>query len=152
MQLTLAAIGKWKSGPEKALFEHYAARLKWKLTLREHDITRPLEGEARMEQEGAWLAKATEEADLRIALDEGGKELNSVQFARWLGQKRDEGARHIAFIIGGADGLAPSLRERCALTLCFGRVTWPHLLVRGLLAEQLYRAHTILSGHPYHRE
>jgi 23S rRNA (pseudouridine1915-N3)-methyltransferase len=87
-----------------------------------------------------------------IALDERGKTLASGDFAALLGRWRDEGLGELAFAIGGAGGLDASLREAAALTLSFGPMTWPHLLTRALLAEQLYRAQSILTGHPYHRE
>ena len=87
-----------------------------------------------------------------VALDETGKTLNSVAFAEKLKVWRDEGVRDVAFLIGGADGLDDAVRNRADLVMSFGAMTWPHLLVRGLLAEQIYRAQCILSGHPYHRE
>ncbi len=87
-----------------------------------------------------------------VALDERGQMLTSPDLARQLAQWRDEGRQDAAFVIGGADGLAPALRDRADLLLSFGRMVWPHMLVRVMLAEQLYRAATILSGGPYHRE
>lgn len=152
MHCHILSIGKWKSGPEKALFEHFADRMSWKLTLKEIDFKKTLSPDAMKAKEAELLLGASESMDSVWALDEAGKELSSVQFAKTLQKKRDEGSRSFAFIIGGADGLHESVRKRAQLTFSFGRFTWPHLLVRGLLAEQLYRAQTILSGHPYHRE
>ena len=86
-----------------------------------------------------------------MALDERGRSLSSAAFADYLGRRRDEGVADLAFVIGGADGLAERVRSRADLVLSLGAPTWPHLLVRGLLAEQLYRAQSILAGHPYHR-
>src|SRR5262249_47964240 len=86
-----------------------------------------------------------------IALDEGGRAMASEAFAKHLGKLRDTGTTDLAFLIGGPDGLAPALRKGAQETLAFGVQTWPHLLVRAMLAEQIYRAFAILSGHPYHR-
>ena len=86
-----------------------------------------------------------------IALDERGKSLTSPAFAQLMGRLRDEGESRVMFVIGGSDGLPGALRARARSVLSFGSQTWPHLLVRAMLAEQLYRAVTILSGHPYHR-
>jgi 23S rRNA (pseudouridine1915-N3)-methyltransferase len=86
-----------------------------------------------------------------IALDERGKNLDSETFAGHLGRWRDDGAGDAVFVIGGADGLSPELRRKVQLAVAFGAATWPHQMVRVLLLEQLYRAATILSGHPYHR-
>jgi 23S rRNA (pseudouridine1915-N3)-methyltransferase len=150
--ILIAAIGKLKSGPELALYEHYAARLPWKIAVRELEIKKPLGAPQRMEQEAALLLKAAGDCEHLTAMDESGKEWSSAAFAAHLGRLRDGGVRRIAFAIGGADGLHESVLRKAQQSFSLGRVTWPHLLVRGLLAEQLYRAHTILNGHPYHRE
>jgi len=152
MQILIAAIGKLKSGPELVLYEHYAARLPWKITVKEYEVKKPSGTPGRSEQETALLLKACTGSEHLIAMDESGKEWTSAAFAAHLGKLRDGGVRRIAFIIGGADGLQESVLKRAQQSFSLGRVTWPHLLVRGLLAEQLYRAYTILSGHPYHRE
>ena len=96
-------------------------------------------------EKGSWLDQ------LGLALDERGKSLTSEAFAKTLARWRDEGTADVAFVIGGADGLADTLRKRARLLLSLGAMTWPHMLVRGLLAEQLYRAERIWAGHPYHR-
>lgn len=152
MRVTLAAIGKLKPGPERALFEHYAGRLNWDLTVREFDLRKPLPATERMAQESAWLLATVKDAEHIIALDERGKELSSVELAAHLRRQRDDGARHLACVIGGADGLESGVRARAHLLLSFGRVTWPHMLMRALLAEQLYRVSSIWANHPYHRE
>jgi 23S rRNA (pseudouridine1915-N3)-methyltransferase len=91
-------------------------------------------------------------ADARVvALDERGRNLSSTEFASRLERWRDEGVRDIAFLVGGADGLAQSVRDRADFVLALGTLTWPHELVRVLVAEQIYRAWTIVQGHPYHR-
>jgi len=86
-----------------------------------------------------------------VAMDERGQNLGSTVFARNLGRWRDEGSAHTIFMIGGADGLSPELRRKAKLAIAFGSTTWPHQMVRVMLLEQLYRAATILAGHPYHR-
>ncbi|MBA4352431.1 MAG: 23S rRNA (pseudouridine(1915)-N(3))-methyltransferase RlmH, partial [Rhodobacter sp.] len=88
---------------------------------------------------------------LLVTMDERGKVMSSPEFAAQLARWRDEGRQDVAFVIGGADGIAPGLRDRAAFSISFGRMVWPHMLVRVMLAEQLYRAATILSGGPYHR-
>lgn len=153
MQVILAAIGKIKSGsPAAQLFDEYKKRLPWTLTLKELDEKKPLPSAQRMKREAELLLAACEGADRIIALDERGKELSSPQFAKQIGDWQQEGMSKLAFVIGGQDGLSPELRKKAHLVLCFGKLTWPHMLVRPLLAEQLYRAHTILTNHPYHRE
>ena len=151
MRLTLAAAGRWKRGPLPELFDAYARRLTWPLELKEVAAKKPLEGAelARAEAE-LLLAQIPREAVV-VALDAGGRALSSQAFADQLGAWRDGGARELAFLIGGADGLAPEVLQRADLRLSLGPMTWPHLLVRVLLAEQLYRAQAILQGHPYHR-
>lgn len=152
MHITIAAIGKAKRGAAFELFETYRTRLPWQITVKELEEKKPLSMEKRMESEAQLLLGACNGADAIIALDERGKELSSPEFAEKFRHWQDGGARHIAFVIGGQDGLHASIRKRADLVLCFGRLTWPHMLVRPLLAEQLYRAYTILTGHPYHRE
>lgn len=152
MRILIAAIGKAKAGPEKSLYDHYAARLGWPLSLKESEDKKSTQSAQRKQREGELLLAASEEAHVRIALDERGKSMSSVEFAHLLQKLKDQGMQHIAFLIGGADGLDKPVLSACRQSICLGTMTWPHMLVRGLLAEQLYRAQTILSGHPYHRE
>jgi 23S rRNA (pseudouridine1915-N3)-methyltransferase len=151
VQIIVAAIGKAKPGPEKELFAAYAARLPWRIDLKEIEIKKEMAMDARRAREGEALLAAIPEGARIIALDERGKAETSEVFAKRLGRWRDDGVRCVAFIIGGADGLDEALRKRADAVLSFGALTWPHMLVRALLAEQVYRAHTILTGHPYHR-
>lgn len=151
MRITLAAVGKAKPGATRDLYDHYAARLRASLTLKEVEERRPLKAQALKEQEGKLLLAAVPRGARIIALDEGGRDVNSRDFATLLGRWRDEGIQETAFLIGGADGLSQAARQAADVTLCLGRMTWPHMLVRGLLAEQLFRAESILAGHPYHR-
>jgi 23S rRNA (pseudouridine1915-N3)-methyltransferase len=151
VNIVVAAIGKAKPGPEKDLFAAYAARLPWRIDLKEIEIKKEMAVDARRSREGEALLAAIPEGARIIALDERGKAETSEVFAKRLGRWRDDGVRCVAFVIGGADGLDDALRKRADAVLSFGALTWPHMLVRALLAEQVYRAHTILTGHPYHR-
>jgi 23S rRNA (pseudouridine1915-N3)-methyltransferase len=152
MKITLAAIGRERDAAARGLFDRYAERLPWPLTLRELEAKKAKDGPARMAEEAALLAAALPAGAPFIALDERGRDMASRDFAARIGRFADEGVAQLGFVIGGADGLLPDLRQRAALVLGFGKLTWPHLLVRVMLAEQLYRAHTILTGHPYHRD
>jgi 23S rRNA (pseudouridine1915-N3)-methyltransferase len=151
MRLVLAAVGRLKSGPLKALERHYAERITWPLLIREVEERRKLPPRELKAREGALLRAAVPPGATLVALDERGSELSSDAFALRLGRWRDDGVAELAFVIGGADGLDPLLRADADLVLSLGRMTWPHLLARGLLLEQLYRAQQILAGHPYHR-
>jgi 23S rRNA (pseudouridine1915-N3)-methyltransferase len=151
MRLTIAAVGRLKAGPEKALYDSYAQRMVWPLALREVEERRKLSAPERQEREAALLLAACPASAALVALDRRGRHLDSGAFARWIGARRDSGTAEIAFLVGGADGHPDSLLPRCALALSFGPMTFPHLLARILLVEQLYRAQQILAGHPYHR-
>lgn len=151
MEVVLAAVGRAKKGPERALFDHYVGRLKTPLVLKEVEEKRPLPAAQRMEREGALLLACVPPGARVVALDERGKALPSQAFAYQLTAWRDQAVPAVAFLIGGADGHAPDVRARADLLLGLGAMTWPHMLVRALLAEQLYRAQSIQDGHPYHR-
>lgn len=151
MRLTLIAVGRRKAGPEQDLFDQYARRLTWPLALKLVEAKKGLEGEALKAQEADLLTAGVPPGAVVVALDERGKSLSSPEFAEKLGSWRDGGARDLAFLVGGADGLHEDVRKRADLVLSLGRQTWPHQLVPALLAEQLYRGQCILSGHPYHR-
>ena len=151
MNILVAAIGKAKPSPERELFASYAARLPWRVDLKEIEIKKESAVDVRRAREGEALLAAVPEGARIVALDERGKSESSEAFAKRLGRWRDDGVRGVAFLIGGADGLDEAVRKRADAVLSFGALTWPHMLVRALLAEQLYRAHTILTGHPYHR-
>src|SRR5258708_2337860 len=151
MRLHIVAVGKLKAGPHAALARHYADRLAWPLAIREVEEKRPLPASERREREGALLLAAAPAGAVLIALDERGKTLTSPAFAQKLAVWRDSGTADLAFLIGGADGLAEPVRQKAQLVLSLLAMTWPHLLVRGMLLQQLYRAQQILAGHPYHR-
>ena len=112
---------------------------------------KPLSGDTLTAREAELLSAALPDGATVVAMDERGKSLASPDFAARLGAWRDDGVRDLAFLIGGADGLAEEVRKRADLVLSLGKQTWPHQLVPALLAEQLYRGHAILTGHPYHR-
>ena len=154
MRILIAAVGRAKAGPERALFGHYQARLQnpFSLDLKEVEEKRPIQGAELKHREGSLLLNALPKGILLVAMDERGKSLSSVDFASKIGNWRDEGVRELAFVIGGANGLDDRVRAQARLVLSFGTQTWPHMLVRGLIAEQIYRAQCILGGHPYHRE
>jgi 23S rRNA (pseudouridine1915-N3)-methyltransferase len=149
--LWLAAVGRAKPGPELELFNQYNKRLPQPITLREVEEKRPLPVPARKSREADLLLAAIPGQAMVVALDERGRSMGSEDFARLIGRWRDEGVADLAFLIGGADGHGDQVRERAGLLLSFGAMTWPHMLVRALVAEQAWRAHAILSGHPYHR-
>ena len=151
MRITLIAMGRVRKGPIPDLLNDYAARLPWAFTLREVEERRRLDPATLKRREGELLLQALPDRAVVVALDEGGEMLSSAELAMRLGRWRDDGAQDIAFLIGGADGLSDIVKARADLVLSLGRLTWPHLLVRPMLAEQLYRASCILSGHPYHR-
>ena len=151
MKLWLGAVGKAKPGPEKTLFEQYAKRLVPPLTLCEVEEKRPLTIPERQAQEAKLLLAAMPPKARMVVLDERGAALTSVDFAAKLGKWRDDGVADAAFLIGGAEGHDPIMRQRADLVICLGSMTWPHMLVRAMLAEQLWRAQSILAGHPYHR-
>jgi len=151
IRVSVIAVGRARRGPERALYEHYAARLAWPVTLKEVETRTALPASVQRAREAELLLAAAPKGARLVALDQTGELLTSEAFAARLGAWRDQGAAEIAFLIGGAEGLDAVVRERADLALALGRVTWPHLLVRGLLLEQLYRAQQILLGHPYHR-
>ena len=159
MRLLVVAIGRLKKGPERELAERYRERfddIGRKLGFRGLDIheipeSRARDAATRMAEEAAAISAAIPEKSILVALDERGDNLDSTGFARHLGRWRDEQISDTIFAIGGADGLSPDLRRMAKLRIAFGSATWPHQMVRVMLLEQIYRAATILTGHPYHR-
>jgi 23S rRNA (pseudouridine1915-N3)-methyltransferase len=154
MRLHVCAVGRLRSGPERALIDDYVARLERTgrplgfTALVEHEVEARRGG---AEAEAELLARTIPPGAAICCLDERGRTLTSPAFAQHLAAWRDAGRQDAAFLIGGADGHSPALRARADLVLSFGAMVWPHLLVRVMLADQLYRAATILSGSPYHR-
>ena len=150
MQILITAVGKLRRGPERDIIESYLRRIRWNVTIREIDVTGQLDAATRMRREGGLLLDAVPVGSVLVALDRRGRNMSSEAFARQVGDWRD-GVRTAAFVIGGADGLDKTVLERADRTIAFGAMTWPHMLARCMLVEQIYRAHEILAGHPYHR-
>jgi 23S rRNA (pseudouridine1915-N3)-methyltransferase len=150
VKLLIACVGRAGRGPERDLYEHYASRIRWPLALREVEEKRPLPAAQLVQREGELLLQATPAKAVLVALDRRGQALSSEGFADRLGRWRDN-ASDLAFLIGGAEGHGETLLQKSALVVSFGAMTWPHLLARAMLAEQLYRAQQLLAGHPYHR-
>jgi 23S rRNA (pseudouridine1915-N3)-methyltransferase len=151
MNIVIAAVGRLRRGPEHDLLETYRRRLRWPVAIQEVEEKRPLPPAERRKREAALLRAALPGDSLLIALDEGGAQLTSPDFARRIAAWQDDGVRTLAFAIGGADGLDPGFRDGAHLIMAFGTMTWPHMLARCMLMEQLYRAQQILAGHPYHK-
>ncbi|MDP2699586.1 23S rRNA (pseudouridine(1915)-N(3))-methyltransferase RlmH [Thalassospira sp.] len=152
MQITLAAVGRMKNGPEKDLFDHYAARLRWPFVVREVEEKKKLPAAQLKAREAELLLGVIPDAAFVVALDERGQEYGSIDFAQKLEGWIDRNGGNIAFVIGGADGHGDALKARADTLWSLGKATWPHMLVRALIAEQLFRAHAIQTNHPYHRE
>ncbi len=148
-------MGRLRSGPERDLIADYTQRFDRTGRalslgpLTEHEVED--KKNAGMAAEAELLARAVPAGAVLVTLDERGKLLTSPEFAAQLARWRDGGRQDVAFVIGGADGIDPSLRARADFSISFGQMVWPHMLVRVMLAEQLYRAANILSGGPYHR-
>jgi len=159
MRIVVAAVGRLKRGPESELVERYrkrAAQTGRAIGMRDVEIveireSRAQEIQKRTIEESIALANVIPERAAVALLDERGDNLDSASFAGHLQKWRADDRPAAVFVIGGPDGLAPSLRDKAELRLSFGAATWPHQLVRVMLLEQIYRAATILAGHPYHR-
>jgi 23S rRNA (pseudouridine1915-N3)-methyltransferase len=159
MRIDITAIGRLKAGPERILFDRYLDRATAtgrKLGLSgfactELSESRASSATARKSEEARALMAALPDKACIVCLDEHGQSQTSLEFADMIARWRDDGRQNLGFIIGGADGLAPDFVKNADKVLAFSPLTWPHQLVRIMLAEQLYRATTILDGHPYHR-
>jgi len=159
MRLMVAAIGRLKHSPERELAERYRKRAEQtgrRIGFRDAEVVEIRESRAqdvgkRMIEESIALASIIPDRAITLILDQRGDSLDSATLAARLGRWRDDGRPAAVFVIGGDDGLAPSLRDKADVKLSFGAATWPHQLVRVMLLEQIYRAVSILSGHPYHR-
>ncbi|MEM7731787.1 MAG: 23S rRNA (pseudouridine(1915)-N(3))-methyltransferase RlmH [Pseudomonadota bacterium] len=155
MRVHVCAVGRLKTGPERALIEDYLQRFDRTgraLGLGPSSVHEVDERKASdMRSEAVLLDRAVPDGALRVVMDERGKLVSSVEFADMLARWRDDGRGDVAYIIGGADGLDPAFRARADMGVSFGKMVWPHMLARVMLSEQLYRAATILAGSPYHR-
>ncbi len=157
--MTVIAAGRLKPGPEKLIAEDYLTRAQGlgrkcgiaRIGIAEFSESQASSASARMTEEGKLFASALPPKCFSIVLDERGKTLSSEAFADLLRRHLDGGTPDMTFMIGGPDGHAPETRDSAGLLMSFGPMTWPHRLVRVMLFEQLYRAITIITGHPYHR-
>ena len=155
MRVHICAVGRLRTGPERALIDDYLTRFDRTGRalglgpLRLHEVEDKKGGG--IAAEATLLGRAIPNGSVIVALDERGMLLTSPEFSEHVAGWRDAGCGDLTFVIGGADGIAPDLRDRADYTLSFGRMVWPHMLARVMLAEQLYRAASILAGSPYHR-
>ena len=146
MKATIIAIGKCKkNSPEAAIINEYIKRSGWQLTIKEKD-------NSTQKDEAEFLQSSIPHGAKVIVLDERGENLKSTELAAKIADWQLTGTSEICFLIGGADGHLQSTRDRADLILAFGRLTMPHMLMRAVLTEQIYRIQTIIAGHPYHRE
>jgi 23S rRNA (pseudouridine1915-N3)-methyltransferase len=159
MRLHILAVGHARGTPEGALSEDFVGRAQAMgrrmgiaaVTVDEITVSKARETKTRMAEEAEKLSNRIPDGAHVVLLDARGKGMTSEDFAEMLGALRDAGTKDMAFVIGGPDGLAPLPGKRAGRSLAFGPQTWPHLMVRAMLSEQIYRALTILAGHPYHR-
>ncbi len=154
MRITILSIGKFENSPHKAVFENYLKRLKWKVELRELELrnAQNMSVEKVKEGEGELILKSLKPSSKLIVLDEHGKQFGSIEFSKMIADAALQGDSDITFVIGGSDGLASAVLQKAALKISLSKMTFPHLMVRSILIEQIYRAQTIINGHPYHRE
>ena len=146
MKVTIVAIGKCKkNSPEANIISEYTKRSSWQITIKEKD-------NSNQKDEADFLISAIPNGAKIIVLDERGENLKSVELAKKVSDWQLNGVSDICFLIGGADGHLETTRKRADLLLSFGKLTLPHMLMRAVLSEQIYRLQTIISGHPYHRE
>lgn len=146
MRVTIAAIGKCKkNSPERQLIEEYAKRSSWGLSIKEAD-------NSNQQEEAHFLQASIPHGSKVIVLDERGENMKSTELAAKIANWQLNGCSELCFLIGGADGHLQSTRDKADLLLSFGKLTLPHMLMRAVLSEQIYRVQTIISGHPYHRE
>ncbi|MCY1128161.1 23S rRNA (pseudouridine(1915)-N(3))-methyltransferase RlmH [Frigidibacter sp. RF13] len=155
MKVTLVVVGRLRAGPELTLISDYLERFDRTGRALGLGPARVVEVEDKkglgMEAEAALIERALPQGALLVTLDERGRTLSSPEFAEEMARWRDGGRQEVTFVIGGADGIAPGLRAKADVSISFGKMVWPHMLVRVMLAEQLYRAASILAGAPYHR-
>lgn len=151
MKIVILAVGRLRAGAERALYDDYARRLREPPEVIEVEDKRKADPATRVAREGALLIAKIPAGAVTVALDGRGRAFSSEELSRRLTAWRENAVPAAAFVIGGADGLAREVVDRADLVLSLGPMTWPHMLVRAMLAEQLYRAEAIAAGHPYHR-
>lgn len=150
-RIDLLVVGQLKKGPYHELQSEFEKRIRWPLTI--HEITSPYkDSKTQQEDEARKLLELMDDNAFIFILDERGDGLRSLDFAQTIDKFGQTGVKHIQFVIGGAEGLTDPIRDKADAMVSFGRQTWPHMMVRIMLLEQIYRAQQILAGHPYHRE
>ena len=153
MKIIIGAVGKMKKkSPEEALINDYISKTRWPVEVKEVEEKRALPVDELKVAESDLLLRALPTDTKIVVLDERGETLSSRQLAERMRMWQDGGVGTVAFLIGGANGHSEQLRQRADLKLSFGRMTLPHMLMRVVLSEQIYRAKTILDGHPYHKD
>ena len=152
MKIRIVAVGRARRGPEQELFDFYKSRISWPLDLIEVEEKRPLPVDQRIQREDELIRAKIPPGAVIVGMDETGDDPTSRKLADHFRKWEDAGTADLVFLIGGADGLSDGLKRDARLLIRFGRVTWPHMLVRPMLAEQIYRCRQILDGHPYHRD
>ena len=149
MKIRIIAVGKQKKSPTLDMCKEYLKRMKWKVTIKEIDAPKA----SSSAQEAPLILKNIPDSAFIIALDERGETLSSPEFSEKIKNWRNQASNNeIFFLIGGADGFDASIRKKAKFLMSFGKQTWPHMLVRVMLLEQIYRAQQIADGHPYHRQ
>jgi len=152
MRVSILAIGKNRQGVFKDLYEFYARRIQWEIQLVEVEVRKTLDWKKQRLNETKKLLSYVSKGSLIVVLDESGNLLTSRALSGWINNQINNGIKDVSFLIGGAHGLDLSAISSPSLVISLGRVTWPHLMIRGMISEQLYRAQQILQNHPYHKD
>ena len=152
MNIEIISIGKFRNSPQKEIFELYKKRCSWNIKLKELEAKNLSNPAIVKEKEGELILAAIPASAKIIVLDEAGKSLSSKEFAGLIQNFRNNSVSNLAFIIGGADGTSTKVQQKADVILSLGKITFPHMMVRSILSEQLYRAFSIINNHPYHRE
>ena len=151
MNITILACGKIKKDSTSDMLDHYQKQFKWSVKVKEFNVS-VNDAVAKKKQENELLLEAIDNGAYLIVLDETGKDIGSRDFAALIEKQQQISTKHIQIVIGGADGLTDEVRKRANYMLRFGKMTWPHKMVRLMLFEQIFRAQSIIDNHPYHRD
>ena len=151
MNLTVAAVGRIKKGPERSLWDIYAKRLRWPLSLIEVEAKNVIGIEQIKKKEADLLLAKVPKTSVIVALDQNGLVASSAEFAKKIGEWQNNGINNLVLVVGGSDGLDSTVLDKAQMIISMGQMTWPHKLARVMLLEQLYRAQCILNNHPYHK-
>ena len=151
MKITIVTVGRMKKGSEKNLWDVYAKRLKWSVAVKEVEEKNALGPQAIKRKEADLLLAKVPKGALLVIMDQNGLNISSRDFAKRIGLWQDRGMRDLAIVIGGSDGLDQTVIDKADLKIAMGKMTWPHMLARIMLLEQIYRAQCILENHPYHK-